>query len=226
MRWKTGFKYYSFTMSSVAKNRIVAGPLRHRVRIQREHSVLGAPIVWWTAWGHRGEKILIGQPKTCDVSLLSTNPSSKHQPIDPQHLATYLPDDTKRLSPPVFPIMNSEAGYITAKKGQAVCRPSTWTDIGLFFAFNYGLHVITMVSPPGSSPFYNFTTALLSLLLPFSGIGTALQVIYRRGIQSASSDLQIAHRAGALCMLIRRDQVPEDSWSISHPVIRLGLLTT
>lgn len=102
--------------------------------------------------------------------------------------------------------MDSATDTITGKKGQIVCRPSTWTDLILFFVFNYGLHVFTMLSPPGSPPIYDLATALSSLFLPFSGILTALKIIRYRGEGGASDDLQTAHRAGALCMLIRADE--------------------
>lgn len=75
----------------------------------------------------------------------------------------------------------------------------------MFFTSNYGLHLFTMLSPAGSPPFHNVFAALVAVLLQFSGISTALQTLYQRGIQRASNNFQITHRHDTLCMLIQHD---------------------
>lgn len=97
--------------------------------------------------------------------------------------------------------MNSSAEYTPVVKGEIVCRPTSWTDVIKFFAFNYGLHVLTIVSAPGSGTVTNAVGAAIALLLPFSGICTALEII-NRFTWSKSDDLHTAQSAGALCMVM------------------------
>lgn len=98
--------------------------------------------------------------------------------------------------------MNSTTPVVIGAKGQTVCRPPTWTDVLAFYAFNYGLHVFTMLSAPGSTPLNDLVTAVLALFMPFTGILTALRVIFNRWERGTLDDLHTAHRAGALCMAV------------------------
>lgn len=98
-------------------------------------------------------------------------------------------------------IMNTPREVIIGKKGQTVCSPTTWTDVARFFAFNYGLHVFTVVSSPGSGGVRTIITSIFALLMPFTGILTAIEVIFRWRPKRLD-DLHTAQRAGALCMLV------------------------
>lgn len=90
---------------------------------------------------------------------------------------------------------------IFGTKGETICRPTTWVDVLKFFIFNYGLHVLTVVTAPGSRAAPTAIRAISALLLPLSGTFTALDVIHRFA-RGQSGDLQTAHRAGALCMFL------------------------
>lgn len=96
---------------------------------------------------------------------------------------------------------NMDDSIVFGTKGQTICRPSTWVDVLKFFVFNYGLHVLTIVSAPGGKAVPNMIRSLGALLLPFSGTFTALDVIHRFA-RGKSGDLQTAHKAGALCMFL------------------------
>lgn len=91
--------------------------------------------------------------------------------------------------------------FIPGIRGQIVCRPSDWVDVLKFFVFNYGLHVLTIVTIPGGKAVPYIIRSLGALLLPFSGTFTALDVIHRFA-RGQSGDLATAHRAGALCMFL------------------------
>lgn len=98
--------------------------------------------------------------------------------------------------------MDSPPTVIIGTKGEMVCWPATFADIARFFAFNYGLHVFTMISAPGSGVINNIVTAIITLFMPFSGILLALRVISDRFKRGFLDDLHTAHRAGALCMAV------------------------
>lgn len=97
--------------------------------------------------------------------------------------------------------MDSTPTVLLGTKGQTVCHPTTIIDVLKFFLFNYGLHVLTVVTSPGSKAVPNAIRAVGALLLPFSGTYTALDVIHRFA-RGQPGDLNTAHRAGALCMLL------------------------
>lgn len=84
---------------------------------------------------------------------------------------------------------------------QTICRPTDWTDVAKFFLLNYGLHALTVLSSPGSGTVLMITNAVAAILLPFSGILTAIRAVYRFA-WSESDQLQTAHKAGALCMVL------------------------
>lgn len=108
--------------------------------------------------------------------------------------------------------MDPSAELILGTKGQVVCRPTVWTDVLKFFLFNYGLHVFTVLSAPGSGPTTEFVNAVTALLLPFSGTITAVNVIYHFA-RGETGDLKTAHKAGALCMVVPRELAPKDGFA-------------
>lgn len=102
--------------------------------------------------------------------------------------------------------------FIDGTKGQTVCRSAVWTDVLKFFLFNYGLHVFTVLSAPGSGPTTEFVNAVTALLLPFSGTITAASIIYNFA-RGKSGDLKTAQAAGALCMVVPRELAPKDGFA-------------
>ncbi|RPB21311.1 hypothetical protein L211DRAFT_450118 [Terfezia boudieri ATCC MYA-4762] len=99
---------------------------------------------------------------------------------------------------------------IYADARQLVCRPSTWTDIAKFFLLNYGLHAVTVITPPGTRPIGSLFTIIAAVFIPSWGILTALDKFERgAGRTRGASELDIAHRAGALCMVWARKPTDE-----------------
>lgn len=91
---------------------------------------------------------------------------------------------------------------------ESICRPTVWTDVLKFFLFNYGLHVFTVLAAPGSGTVTTFVNSITALLLPYSGIVTAANVMYHFA-RGESSDLRAAHKAGALCMVVPMELAPK-----------------
>lgn len=87
------------------------------------------------------------------------------------------------------------------KINQPLCRAAVWTDVLKFFLFNYGLHVFTVLAAPGSGTITTCVNAVTALLLPYSGIVTAANIMYHFAL-GEPSDLRAAHKAGALCMVV------------------------
>lgn len=92
------------------------------------------------------------------------------------------------------------------QKGELICRPTTWIDITKFFLLDYVLHAFTVPTPPGSGVLESMVFALMSIVLPFSSILRANFGI-RKFSQSQSTDLNAAHEAGALCMVISASEI-------------------
>lgn len=104
-----------------------------------------------------------------------------------------------------FPLPMTAPKVIYADAGQLICRPSAWTDIARFFLFNYCLHAVTVITPPGTRPIGSIFTILAAIFVPFWGILTALDKFERgAGRKRGASELDIAHTAGALCMVWAR----------------------
>lgn len=92
-----------------------------------------------------------------------------------------------------------------------VCRPAKWTDILIFFVGNYLAHAATTKTMPGQSPLTSCRVILAALLFPTSGVFRGFGAIRTRAI-FAETELQMAARAGALCMIIKDKRCisPED----------------
>lgn len=90
---------------------------------------------------------------------------------------------------------------LSGTKGQTICRNAVWSDVLKFFLFNYGLHVFTVLAAPGSGRVTRFVNAVTAVLLPYSGIVTAASIMYHFA-RGESDELQAAHKAGALCMVV------------------------
>jgi hypothetical protein len=101
----------------------------------------------------------------------------------------------------------SGAVTITANAGDVVCRSVGWMDVVKFFILNYGLHAFTVVSTPGDSTLPKIVTVLGALLLPFSGVMAAFEVIFRFKFGRLDS-LNAAQEAGALCMIVPKGKHP------------------
>lgn len=125
------------------------------------------------------------------LQMVRSTPSSGKQTA-PQVLASKQP-----------PSMNSTTEPIFAGRGQLVCRYVHWVDLVRFLAFNYGLHAVTVLSTPGEGLGSWVINRLLALFLPLVGTFKAVEVIYRCASMQ-KTPLQVALRAGALCMVYVR----------------------
>ena len=99
---------------------------------------------------------------------------------------------------------------------QLLCSPISWADIAAFYLGNYVAHAATIYTYPGEATFSIARSILSSLFFPTAGITRGLNAIFRHAHwnESASwneSDLEVAARAGALCMVIRSRHWKEES---------------
>jgi hypothetical protein len=97
--------------------------------------------------------------------------------------------------------MDAPGGANALIKGDFVCRPSWWIDVK-FFVLNIGLHALTVKHGPGAGILHKTVNITNSILLPYSGIGSALATVGWRLVRYVEKHpLDVAKRAGALCMV-------------------------
>ena len=72
----------------------------------------------------------------------------------------------------------------------------------MFFLANFVAHAATVKSSPGQTALRSLSDLIYALLFPVSGIQRGLKAIFQHAIL-AETPLERAHRAGALCMVIR-----------------------
>lgn len=90
-----------------------------------------------------------------------------------------------------------------------LCTPSTWISIALFFLVNFVAHAATVKSMPGQPGSASCLDIVSAFLFPFSGVSRGLNGLLSAA-KLADSPLLMAHRAGALCEIVRApDWVPE-----------------
>ncbi|KDQ51988.1 hypothetical protein JAAARDRAFT_40601 [Jaapia argillacea MUCL 33604] len=83
-----------------------------------------------------------------------------------------------------------------------VCHPTTWHDIVVFFVANYIAHAATIPTAPGAKWYDTALWTILSLLLPFAGLGKSLGLLVRHfGV--GSSYLEKAWARDALAIVVR-----------------------
>lgn len=85
-----------------------------------------------------------------------------------------------------------------------LCTPAKWTDILIFMLVNYAAHAVTTRSLPGEQPFMTFMAILGAFFLPGSGSFRGMRALLTMAV-FGGSDLEVAARAGALCMLVRKE---------------------
>ena len=83
------------------------------------------------------------------------------------------------------------------------CTPTTWIDIASYLLLNYVAHGATVVSYPGEPAFDTLLCVGAAILFPSFGVIRAFNFIVRHPVLSAKTDLEVACRSGALCMLVR-----------------------
>jgi len=95
---------------------------------------------------------------------------------------------------------------ILTDNGRVLCVPgSLWKDALLiitFYATNYLAHAATVKSSPGDTAKVTACNVILAVLYPMSGLMRALKAIFRLA-RFSKSELDMACKAGALCMVVR-----------------------
>jgi hypothetical protein len=90
--------------------------------------------------------------------------------------------------------------------------PSPWFGVMLFYLGNYAAHAATLITYPGEDPIYVGAAILYALFFPTTGIVRGLNAIFRRARVRGKfpfvedSELRVAARAGALCMIVRTEK--------------------
>ncbi|KAK4210517.1 hypothetical protein QBC37DRAFT_292336 [Rhypophila decipiens] len=95
-------------------------------------------------------------------------------------------------------------GYTHRGDCNLLCKEATWTDITVFYLGNYVAHAVTVNTDPGQPILSSVLAVILVILFPGTGIEKALLAIYSRAVL-ALTELQQAARAGALCVVRKRD---------------------
>ena len=91
------------------------------------------------------------------------------------------------------------------------CETASFTDIAVFYLANYLAHCATVKMMPGENAQTSFARMVMALFFPTSGIMRAVSAIIRHARITRKNELQVALRAGALCMVVRsRHWKPED----------------
>jgi len=102
-----------------------------------------------------------------------------------------------------------------------LCTPTRWTDIVLFFLFNYVAHAATVLTRPGERPVDSIVSIAACLLFPVLGLYRGIEAIFSGAIFVKKDDLRKAARSGALCMVVRgNDWRPVDGDEVGNAVFR------
>lgn len=102
-----------------------------------------------------------------------------------------------------------------------LCTPTKWTDIALFYLFNYVAHAATVLTRPGERSDDFIVAVVGSLLFPALGLYRGIEAVLSGAIFVKNDDIQKAAKSGALCMVVRgKDWRPVDGDGASNAVFR------
>lgn len=93
---------------------------------------------------------------------------------------------------------------------QLLCTPSKWTDVVEFFILYFVMPAATVKSLPGQSIFGGLFAMCAALLFPTASVTKGIDAVLRCAALQ-SSPLLKAHKAGALCEVVRADD-----WEPQH----------
>jgi hypothetical protein len=96
--------------------------------------------------------------------------------------------------------------YVTYDtKNGLLCTRARWYDVVVFFLVNYGAHAATVRKRPGERASHYFWAVVMATLVPFSGLLRGIEAMHRRAnLKRNVTDLQLAARSGALCIVVRK----------------------
>lgn len=96
-----------------------------------------------------------------------------------------------------------------------ICSPTEWTDYIIFFAINYMAHAFTLMSRPGETISERIMSGICAFFVPGTGAIRSLRWVFSHPI-TASSALEEALRAGAICMVVKKNNAGQggvrDPW--------------
>lgn len=102
-----------------------------------------------------------------------------------------------------------------------LCTPTKWTDIILFYLFNYVAHAATVLARPGERSDDFVVSVIGSLLFPALGLYRGIEAILSRAVFVKNDELKKAARSGALCIVVRgKDWRPVDGDKVNNVVLR------
>lgn len=99
-------------------------------------------------------------------------------------------------------------GFFHHGNCELLCQSASWTDVAVFFLGNYVAHAATVINRPGQGTAMTAFNVLLALLFPGAGVSRGLETILTKAV-FAPTALQMAARAGALCMVVEHDTSTE-----------------
>ncbi|KAF2445771.1 hypothetical protein P171DRAFT_273004 [Karstenula rhodostoma CBS 690.94] len=102
-----------------------------------------------------------------------------------------------------------------------LCTPTKWTDVALFYLFNYVAHAATVLTRPGERLDDFIVSVIGSLLFPALGLYRGIEAILSRAAFVKHDDLKKAARSGALCLVVRgKDWRPHHGDEVPNAVFR------
>jgi hypothetical protein len=113
-----------------------------------------------------------------------------------------FPDNEKLLYP-----NGTTSPFFNHGHANLVCTPSSKISIVLFLFTNYLAHCATVNTLPGELTVVTVMSTISALLFPSSGVLKAMNNLIRRPRLYGKNELEMAARAGALCMVVR-----DQSW--------------
>ena len=120
------------------------------------------------------------------VLILCFLGAARSRPLNTQNITIEVPNGTTNHGDP-----------------NSFCTPATSWNIGSYMLLNYVAHGATVVSYPGEPPFDMLLCIMTAIVFPTFGVIRALNFIVRHPVLSTGSNLKVAARSGALCMLVR-----------------------
>ncbi|PMD63727.1 uncharacterized protein K444DRAFT_715763 [Hyaloscypha bicolor E] len=107
-----------------------------------------------------------------------------------------------------------------------LCTPTKWSDIIIFYLANYAAHAATTRSLPGEKTRGIIMVVLTALFFPAAGAFRGILGITSLAIW-AKTDLEMAAKAGALCMVVRGpDWEPRDGDTLENTILCLSVQQT
>ncbi|KAJ4303334.1 hypothetical protein N0V90_002227 [Kalmusia sp. IMI 367209] len=102
-----------------------------------------------------------------------------------------------------------------------LCTPTKWTDVILFYLFNYVAHAATVLTKPGERSDDFLASIIGSLLFPALGLYRGIEAILSGAVFVRNDALRKAARSGALCVVVRgKDWRPVAGDEVGNAIFR------